>query len=176
MPVKFSASFSLKFFSLIYILLIITENGFGQEEKFKALFIYNFTKYIEWPGISGNDFKITIIGNSKLVNELENIAAKKTVGQSTIKVVSVKSVTEVKNCQVIFISNSYIDALHELVDKAKSNNILLITESPNSCSQGASVNFVVNNGNIKFEISRSNIENAGLKVSASLLKLGIEVN
>ena len=176
MPGKITVSFSFKILSIICCLLMLGQNGFSQEEKFKALFIYNFTKYIEWPAINGNDFKITIIGNNKLVNELDNIASKKTVGQSAIKVTTAKSVSEVKNCQILFISNTNIDEMAMVLDNARNQNILLITESPNACSHGAGVNFVINNGNIKFEISKSNIENAGLKVSPSLLKLGTEVN
>ena len=59
----------------------------GQNERFKALFLYNFTRYLEWP-TSGqqDDFVILVAGkNAKITNELQQIAAKKTVG--TLKMV-----------------------------------------------------------------------------------------
>jgi hypothetical protein len=173
---KLDSLISLKLVGVICFLWIYGENCFSQEEKFKALFIYNFTKYIEWPSISGSDFKITVIGNSNLVNELTNIASKKTVGQNSINVVSAKSSIEVNDCQIIFISRNNMTELPKLIEKAKNKGILIITEAPKSCSQGSGLNFVLNNGNINFEISKANIESSGLKVSPGLLKLGIEVN
>ena len=173
---KFSLSFSLKLLGIICGLWIIEVNSFSQNEKFKALFIYNFTKYIEWPAINGNDFKITILGNDNLVNELNSIASKKKVGQRSINVIAAKSSSEVTDCQIIFISQNNMAELPILAGKAKNNNILIITEKPNSCVQGASLNFVSKNGNLNFEISKTNIENAGMKVSSSLLGMGIVVN
>jgi hypothetical protein len=173
---KGKAGFSLKLFAVIFGLLLITVSIYGQEEKFKALFIYNFTKYIQWPENVEGDFKITIIGNIDLVKELDFIATKKTVGQSAIIVLSAKSAALLKKCQMVFVSRDKIDELPDLIDKAKQFNALIITESPNACSKGSAINFVTSNGSIKFEISKSNIENAGLKISGALLNLGIVLN
>jgi hypothetical protein len=176
MPKKNRSLLSLKLFVIFCGLFIFGRNCFSQEEKFKALFIYNFTKYIEWPANTGNEFNIAVIGNTLLVNELTTIASKKTVGSNSIKVISVKSSAEIKDCQIIFISKNSMDELPKLIEQGKNNGTLIITEVPKSCSQGAGVNFVLNNGSIKFEISRTNIESSKLKVSQGLLKLGIEVN
>ncbi len=173
---KFSLPFSLKLLGIIFGLWIIAENSFGQDEKFKALFIYNFTKYIEWPAINGNDFKIAIVGNNNLANELNSIASKMKVGQRSINIISAKFSSEIFDCQIVYISNNNIAELSYLKGKAKSNNYLIITETPNSCLLGSCINFVSRNGSLKYEISKLNIENAGLKVNSSLLVLGIEVN
>lgn len=173
---KLYASLFLNLFGIILGTSISVINSYGQEEKFKALFIYNFTKYIEWPNNNNNDFKIAVIGNNDLVNELNTIASQKKVGTSTINILAAKSSSDITNCQIIFISHNNFSELSKLINKAKSNNILIITESPNSCAQGAALNFVSKSGYLKFEISKSNIENDGLKVSLSLLNLGIVVN
>jgi len=167
---------SLKLFGIICGLWIVQGNLFGQDEKFKALFIYNFTKYIEWPDISGSEFKITVLGDANLVTELVQIASKKAVGLNSIIVSSVKAGSEVKKCQILFISHKNMGELPKLIEKVKGSNMLIITEAPNGCSLGASMNFVTTNGSIKFEISKLNIDNAGLKVNEGLLKLGILVN
>jgi hypothetical protein len=112
---KLRLSLLLKLFGIICGLWIIEENNFGQDEKFKALFIYNFTKYIQWPDNFGSDFTITVIGNSELVNELSFIATKKTVGQNSITVVTAKSASEVKKCQIVFISHGNMNELSKLI-------------------------------------------------------------
>ena len=54
--------------------------------KIKAIYIYNFTKYIEWPETyrEGN-FVVGVLGTSvPLVNELNKMATSKTVGTQKI--------------------------------------------------------------------------------------------
>ena len=134
---KHRMSFVQKIFWIICGLCLVEEASYGQEEKFKALFIYNFTKYIQWPANIEGDFKIAVIGSNDMVNELNVIASKKTVGQNTISVVSANSASSVKQCQIAFISRKNMDQLAELVEMAKHSNILIITESSKSCQQGA---------------------------------------
>jgi hypothetical protein len=147
----------------------------AQEEKFKAIFIYNFTKYVSWPAKSGN-FVISVLGSNDIIFEIESIAAKRLVGNSKIEVNQVSSPADINNCNIIFISQDKSDMLQQVAQKARDQNILVITEKRNACSLGANINFVINNGKISFEISKSNIEKNGLKVSGDLLQLGIAAN
>ena len=71
----------------IIVLVAFCVSAKAQDEKFKALFMYNFTKYIEWPQTKqSGDFVIGVMGNSAIVSELNAIASKKTVGAQNIKV------------------------------------------------------------------------------------------
>ena len=161
----------------IFICFFVFENcSYGQDEKFKALFIYNFINYIDWPNLNGNNFKIIVLGNNTLASELTGFTSQKKIGQLSISVVPVKSSAEITDCQIVFISHGNNDELAKLVDKSKRNHILIITETPNSCAVGACLNFISKNGSIKFEISKSNIESSGLKVNSGLFNLGILVN
>ncbi|MBK7311840.1 MAG: YfiR family protein [Sphingobacteriaceae bacterium] len=54
-------------------------SGYDTNAKIKAVFIYNFTKYFEWPNNkkTGN-FIIYIVGkNDNLINELNLLAKRK---------------------------------------------------------------------------------------------------
>jgi hypothetical protein len=146
----------------------------AQDERFKAIFIYNFTKYINWPG-SHSEFVITVLGNDGVTNEIGEIATKKTVGNAKIDIIKILSPSEIKNCQILFISSSKMDLLSEVIQIAKKNNILVITEKANACKGGSGINFLSRDGKLTFEISKSNIETCGLQVSDDLLKLGISV-
>ncbi len=173
---NFNKSLFLKLCTVLLVLLFCNFRIYGQDEKFKALFIYNFTKYIEWPVAGASEFKITIIGNLGLVTEMNGIASKMKVGQKQIVVNTAKSADEVSDCQILFVSKNNMTELAKLWGKVKSNKILVITESANACLQGAGINFITKNGNLNFEISKNNIETLGLKVSSSLLNLGTVVN
>lgn len=143
----------------------------AQDEKFKAIFIYNFTKYINWPVYQGN-FVISILGNGSIFNEIEEIATKKKVGASTIFIQKINSITEISTCHILYIASAKADFLAEALLLAKSRNILLITEKKDACKNGSGINFINREGKLSFEISKPNIEACGLSVSSDLLKLG----
>jgi hypothetical protein len=143
----------------------------AQDERFKAIFIYNFTKYINWPVSQGN-FVINVLGNDAIISEIGEIATKKTVGNSKIDIIKVLSVSEIKKCQILFVSSSKMDLLSQVIQLARGKNILVITEKPNACKDGSCINFLSRDGKLTFEISKSNIESCGLQVSTDLLKMG----
>jgi hypothetical protein len=143
----------------------------AQDEKFKAIFIYNFTKYINWPASDG-DFVINILGDDIIIKELANIATKKTVGNSKIIVKKILGPSDISVCQILYIDEGKTDILSEIFQIAKRNNILLISDKTNSCKSGAGINFLSKDGKLTFEISKTNIELCGLEVSSDLIKLG----
>jgi len=154
--------------------LFLSHEAFGQNEKFKALFIYNFTKYIEWPSKGGQSFVIMVLGDSPIVTELSTIAQVKKVGSSTISVKKVQSIGEVNECQILFVTNSKNRVVPDLLAKLQGRNILVITDELIGKS-GFGINFIVKDGKQAFEVSKGSIENNGLKINSGLLALGIPV-
>jgi len=147
----------------------------AQDEKFKAIFVYNFTKYIDWPPKQGN-FIISVLGTDPIAGELKGIASKKKVGQTSIEVKNIRTIGDIGNCNILYVSDSKSDALPQVLLQAKENNILVITENKDACKSGSCINFVSSGGKITYEISKKNIETNGLKVSGDLIQLGVLVN
>jgi len=159
----------------LFCLLGIKFSTSAQDDKFKAIFVYNFTKYINWPVKQGN-FVIYVLGNGRIIDEIEGIAAKKTVGNTAIEIKKISTTGEISDCHILFITSGKTDFLTEAFLLAKKKNILLITEKPSACKGGSCINFVDRDGKLTFEISKSNIESCGLEVSSDLLKLGTVTN
>jgi hypothetical protein len=155
----------------VFLLLSATLKTHAQDAKFKAIFVYNFAKYINWPA-KGGGFVITILGNGDIVSEIEGIASKKMIGNSPIETKRVNSPDEIPNCQIVFVTAGKTSMLPQLTQMAKEKNILLITEKPDACASGSGINFVIKDGKLTFEMSKPNIESCGLEISTDLLKLG----
>lgn len=168
----------LIFFSIIWCTSWITDKPNVAEEanaKIKAIYIYNFTKYIEWPDSykSGN-FIIGVMGNNAaLINELNKMAASKTVGSQKleIKTLSSPDVT----CHILYLLSDNSSQLSEVIEKNKSKSTLIITDKAGLAAKGAGINFVIHENKQKIELNRSNIERYKLKVATSLVDLAIEV-
>jgi hypothetical protein len=164
----------LKYFSIGFIMVFLAHHLHAQDEKLKAIFVYNYTRYINWPQKQG-DFVIYVLGRSPIIAEFQDLATKKKVGNSNIVVKTVISPEEIAEGQIVYIASAKTNALPILVPKSQDYNMLIITEKEDACKSGAGINFINKDGKLTFEISRANITRCGLTVSTSLFSLGTEV-
>ena len=93
--------------SLLFFLSINT--SIGQKEKFKSLFIYNFTKYIKWPDTyNAGKFVIGVFGDSQIIESITAMAnSKKMTGNGVVFEVKVyTTVDEIDDCNILYISEN----------------------------------------------------------------------
>lgn len=149
----------------------------AQNEKFKALFLYNFIKNIEWPtAYQQGELTIGVLGNSSIAKELETIAATQKAGNQNMKVIVFSKVEEVVNCHLLYVTAGKSNLIPPLLSKIAGNNTLVVSDTKGAIQQGSAINFILDGDKLKFEISKLHIEQKGLKVSASLLNLGVQIN
>lgn len=149
----------------------------AQHEKFKALFLYNFIKNVEWPqSYAQGDLIIGVLGASSISKELETIAGTQKAGNQSMKVRIFSTIEEIVNCHIIYVSPNKAGMLNPLLSKLNGHATLIVSDNKGGIQQGAGINFIMDGDKLKFEICRQHIEQKGLKVSASLLNLGISVN
>lgn len=144
--------------------------------RFHSVFIYNFTKYIQWPAENqSGDFIIGVLGNSPISGELEKMATNRTVGMQKIVIQRFKSASEVNNCHILFVPNTNTNDFASIQEKLKGKHTLVITEKTGMAHKGSGINFVQQDNKWKFELNEVATQNAGLKVSKELSKLAINV-
>lgn len=149
----------------------------AQSEKFKALFMYNFAKNIQWPAnTQKSDFVIVVLGSSPMTDELKYIASKQKVGSQSIVVKSVSSAGDIGECQIVFIPTNQSNSLKATVESTSGKSILIVTEKEGSAKEGSCINYIQDGGRIKFELNKSNVEKRGMVLNSSLVTLGIPVN
>ena len=161
----------------IFAFLLLATAARAQDEKFKALFMYNFTKYIEWPQAkqSGN-FVIGIYGNNSIVSELTLIASKKTVGSQPIVIKEFGASDDPTKLHILYVTADKSSAVDGFVDKIKGKGVVLITDQPGFAQEKSGINYVKNDGKLQFEASDKHLSEEGVKVSAQLYNLGKKVD
>jgi hypothetical protein len=143
--------------------------------KIKAVFLYNFTRYFEWPGKEGN-FVITIVGeNPGLVAELNKMAASKMVGSQKIEIQNHHALKDIGKPNILFITPDKSNLLTDAVSKYKGKGTLIITEKLGLAKVGATINFIVEENKQKFELNKAAAAKAGLKVGSTLEQLAASV-
>ena len=137
--------------------------------KYQSIFISNFIKYIEWPnGIKEKGLKIGVLGKTPVVDHLETVAASRGYSLTMIK-----TPQEAINYDLIVITKGKSAKLEQVLEAVGNRSTLIITEKEGLGARGSSINFVLNDKNaLKFEINKSQIDRAKLKVNAQLLSFG----
>lgn len=159
-----------KIFLIVFLSFSISV--LAQQEKFKAVLIFNFTKYIEWsPEEKQGNFIIAVVGSQEMVKHLEIIASKMKVGNQPIEVKYYNSFAEIGKCHLVYISPYKSNEVNSQLNK-NSKSLLIVTDKNGMIQQGSGINFFSKNGEVKFEISKNNIEKNGLKINPALLLLG----
>lgn len=160
----------------LMVMLISTALTAQDTNRYKALFIYNFTRYIEWPSNGTQDFVIGILGKSPVYNELVAIADKKNVGTQTISLKKFSSASEVTQCSILFIGSDASSQVASLSASTQGKNTLIITERSGLINKGAGINFVLDDGKQRFELSKTNMAKTGLKVNTQLIEMAMVVD
>jgi hypothetical protein len=144
----------------------------GLEYRVKAAYLFNFTKFIEWPpgAISeGAPFTICVAGTNPFASALED-----TIRGETVAGRSLQSRVAQGNepCQVLFVPHG-VDA-GPILKRTGTQPVLTVGESPEFLRQGGIINFVRDGGKVRFEISQEAANRAQLRISSRLLRLARE--
>jgi hypothetical protein len=164
--------------SVVLILLLTGRSLYGQaieEYQFKAAFLYNLAKFVEWPprAFSGTSDPIVscVAGDSPLGAALERGSAGNQIGARKMVVRPVGDPHELAGCHILFISSSIRKRWRAFVDSGKGTAILTIGETDNFAIEGGMVNFKREGERIRVEINVAAAEREQLRISSRLLSL-----
>lgn len=166
-----------KIYLFLFFLLMVPCLSYGQVEKFKSVFTLNFIRYIGWPDdAKKGDFVIGVLKDPKIADWLTKQSGGKKFGYQSVVIKQFKSVDEVVDCQVLFVSSSINFSKHSGSIKGKlGKSSLLITEDEGATKHGSVINFVVRENNLKFEIHEANAKTFGLSISSKLTNMAAAI-
>ena len=90
------------------------------EDKLKAVFIFNFTKYIQWANNdTSGSFKIGVIGDSDIIIPLKEIGETESVNSRKIEIKLCQNLWDTNDCNILFISASEKNKLQDILKKSR---------------------------------------------------------
>lgn len=165
-----------KYFLLVIIFFLSFNLTKAQEEKYIGLFVYNFTKYFDWPeSTKDGDFIIEVLGHKSVYDELKKITSGKVVGTQKIVVKHATSPDQIGENQILFLGHWQTRHLETIKSKIAGKPVLLVSEFEGLINKGSTINFVIRDGAIKFELNASSASAAGLQTDPRIRQLAHEV-
>ena len=145
------------------------------EYKLKAVFLYNFVQFVDWPETAFADpqspFIIGVLGSDPFGGTLEETVAGEIVKNRKIEVRRYKKVKDIESCHVLFLSASEASQFNSILAGLKGRSILTVSDTEKFARNGGMVRFVTENNKIRFRINLEVTRTEKLLISAKLLQL-----
>ncbi len=144
------------------------------EYEVKAAFLFNFARFVEWPGVPetrDRTFTIGILGPDPFGEILDRTVAGKTFNGQAIAVRRLRDPKDATTCRILFIGRSEDRRLPEILETLRGAPVLTVTEIAPGTRDGGVIRFFMEDRGVRFEIDLDAAARAGLKISSRLLSV-----
>lgn len=159
--------------ALLFALPAFAQAEARAEIQIKAAFLYKFGGFVEWPANAfadpGSPFTIGVLGADALADELEEIASGRTVQGRRVAVRKLRSGATLAGLHVLFVGQSEGAHLAEILQGARGQALLIVTESEGALAHGSMINFVSVDDKVRFDVALPQAERGRLRISSRLL-------
>lgn len=186
MPIfRLSSTFRLRACAVFATLLCahpgttpVAQEDVYEAASLKAAFLYHFSTFVIWPesAPANEEFVIAVLGDDAIAGELRTYLPGHSIQGRPMRVRSLATLDEFADEAVLFIGAERNDQLAGHLETVANRPVLVVTDAPGALDKGSMINFKVVDDRIRFEISLSAAERAGLVLSSRLLSAAMFVD
>lgn len=152
--------------------------GVESEYQVKAAYLYNFAKFIRWPGIAFKNQKsplvIGVLGQNYFDETLELLSIK-TVRDRPVKIRYFTTLNDVDTCHMLYISSNNLAENGLALKKLVNRPIVTVGDDPQFAANGGVIQFITIRNRLRFIINLNVAKANGIQIDSQLLSLATEV-
>jgi hypothetical protein len=145
------------------------------EYQIKAVFLFNFARFVDWPAKAFPDadspFVIGILGDDPFGSYLDETVRGERVNGHPLTVQRYRRLSEVKACQVLFISRSEADRLDQILASLRGRSILTVGDTDDFVAHGGMIRLATEKNKVRMHINLDAVKAANLAISSKLLRV-----
>ncbi len=147
------------------------------EASVKAVYLYRFPGYVEWPEKvrSLPRFTIAVLSNDGVADALARLLPSHPIGNRPAELRIAHSARDLLDAQVAYIGSDYQGDLQQLIAKLAGKPVLVVTDQEAALGFGSMVNFLVIDRRVRFEVAPFAAARSGLKIGSQLLAVAVRV-
>lgn len=154
---------------IILLFFVTTLNSYELEDKLKVIITSKIAKFVQWDSLVSEIFTITVF--RKTHDFFDTTLDGKKINGKNIKIVYIDSVNDLKDTNILYLSNTSSQELLSIFQHIKNKNILTISDIRGFAQKGGMIQLYTKNQNLKLRINLDNIEKENLKIKSSLLRI-----
>lgn len=145
------------------------------EYQVKAAFLFNFTRFIQWPPTTfiseDAPFVIGIIGDDPFGPYIDELVSNEQVNGHTIIVKRYNTLQDATGCQLLFVTNANAALSKTALLQALHQGAVTVSDNDHFLRDGGMIRFFKADNRIKIEIKLAAVKTAHVDISAKLLQL-----
>jgi hypothetical protein len=152
--------------------------GGTEEYDIKAVFLFNFTRFVEWPSQVDAQTKplvIGVLGDDPFAGRLEEAIRGETSGKRAVAARRLSAIDEIGNCDALFICRSEKPHVEKILRELKDRPVLTVSDIPDFAELGGMVELVTEKSKVRLHINVDACKAASLAVSSKLLRPAVIV-
>ena len=152
---------------LVSSFIATAQTELSQINKLKAAYLFNFTKYIEWPEDAlppTSPIQICLHAAPAFIAFMQELVEGRKVGKH-LQQVRVEDLHNASTCHMTFLNRSLPEPMPQTTDS------LLVVGSEEIQHPLSAVTFYLDNRKLRFEFNMARVEKLDISISSELLKL-----
>lgn len=149
--------------------------GVAPEYKIKAAFLFQFSRFVEWPAeafaSSDAPLVICVLGTNPFGSALHEIAAGELAYTHPLRVQNYEGVEDLGACHIVFVSGDKEEVARRALQRLSGKSVLTVSDSDNFTRRGGVIGLVTMNGKVTLQVNRGSADAAQLRISAKLLRV-----
>lgn len=173
-------SFLPRLFQAVVCFIVLNSSQFAHGaaiEDLEAVFIGQFTNYVEWPASfdfkknPNSSFIISVVGGCPVLQKLKQLSGTSAFKSRKVVIRSVNSAESLPKSAIVFICGEDSEARDDVIRKTKGLGTMTFSYAEGFAEKGIMVNFYLDDEKLRFEINEAVVKKEGLLMSSQLLKL-----
>lgn len=148
------------------------------EDNVKAVFLFNFAKYVTWPALeigerSPTEVHVCVTGNNSFFALLKAAIQGETLDGKPLQAVALGGLDEARNCQILYVGDTQSTDAKAWLGAVRGRQVLTVGDG--TLNDDTVIAFVRDDNRIRFDINRAAATRHSLNVSSKLLRLARQV-
>jgi hypothetical protein len=145
----------------------------ASEYRVKAVFLFNFTQFVEWPANAFADaeapFVIAVVGKDPFGAVLDEVIRGERVAKHPLVVERYENLRQVQRCNLLFIARGG-GGFDPALAATKGRRILTVSDADESELRGVMIRLVMRDKRVRLRIDANAVKADELTISSKLLR------
>lgn len=145
----------------------------------KALFLYNFAKFVDWPpgtfAETNSPIIIGVLGRDRFGAYLDKAVAGQPLNGHPFVTRRYTTINQTRECHILFISDSEKLRIDDDLKALKGQTILTVSDLDDFAKKGGMIQFIKTGAKVRFAINNGAAHDARLRISSQLLNLATDI-
>jgi hypothetical protein len=168
---------ALAILSSLFSVIPVSSQQAPSEYEIKAAYLFNFGKFMRHTDNYARTptFEICILGRDPIGKTIDDLAAKESIDNRSVRINRLPDVTAAKSCAIVFISSYEQENIREDLALLAGTNVLTVSDMPDFLKRGGMIQFVVLDNHVRFAVNLDALNRAHLVLSSELLRVASSI-